>query len=239
MRQTLLLAIFAIIVSTSCDHLGERVRGNGKLKVEERNVSNFTSVSSFGEYDVYLSQGAAYSVRVEAEENLLPYIEIVADGDELKIRTKDGYWLSNTTDLKIFITAPAYSRVKTFGSGNIFSQGKLNNTSPIELEVSGSGDVKVELNAPEVHAELKGSGNIDLGGETRTFTGSIMGSGDIRASNLKTENASVDIMGSGNADVYASVKLDVDIKGSGDVRYRGEAQTSSSINGSGSVKKVD
>ena len=217
----------------------ERVRGNGNIKIEERAVSNFSSVSSFGEYDVYLSQGAAYSARVEAEENLLPYIEFVMEGDVLKIRTKDGYWLSNTKDLKVFISAPAYSKVKTFGSGNIYSQGKLNNTSAIELELSGSGDIKADLNAPEVRAELRGSGNINLDGETRIFTGSIMGSGDIRAADLKSETTSIDIMGSGNAEVYASVKLEVDIKGSGDVKYRGNAQTSSHIAGSGSVKKVD
>ncbi|HYF31401.1 MAG TPA: head GIN domain-containing protein [Chitinophagaceae bacterium] len=239
MRKITILSLLAIIVLTSCRYVGERVRGNGNLKTEDRSAANFTSVSSFGEYDVYLSQGTSYSVRIEAEENLLPYIETIVDGDMLKIRTKEGYWLSNSTDLKIFVSAPAYSKVKTFGSGNILSQGKLNNTSAIELEVAGSGDVKVEVNAPEVRADLQGSGNIDLSGETRTFTGSILGSGDIKAANLKSENANVDITGSGNADVYASVKLDVDIKGSGDVRYRGSAQTSSNVAGSGSVKKVD
>lgn len=240
MRSTLLFLLISTLAFTACNYVGgERVRGNGNLKTESRPATNFTGVSSFGEYDVYLSQGPTYSVRIEAEENLMPYIETQVDGDVLKIRTKDGYWLKNTTDLKVFVSAPAFSKVKTFGSGNIFSDGKLNNTSAIELEVAGSGDVKVELNAPEVRADLQGSGNIDLKGETRNFTGSILGSGDIRAGDLKSENANVDIAGSGNAEVHASIKLHVDIKGSGDVRYHGNASTSSNIMGSGSVKKVD
>lgn len=236
----MIFLLLSAFLYPSCDFVGgERVRGNGNLKTEDRQAANFTSVSSFGEYDVYLSQGASYSVRIEAEDNLLPYIETQVDGDVLKIRTKDGYWLSNTTNLKVYVSAPAFTKVKTFGSGNIFSQGKLNNTSAIELEVAGSGDIKVDLNAPEVRADLQGSGNINLGGETRSFTGSILGSGDIRAGELKSESANVDITGSGNAEVYASVKLDVDIKGSGDVKYRGAAQISSNVAGSGSVKKVD
>jgi hypothetical protein len=56
---------------------------------------------------------------------------------------------------------------------------------------------------------------------------------------LQSENTTVKIYGSGNADVFASVKLDVHVAGSGDVRYKGNAQTSSSIAGSGSVKKID
>jgi hypothetical protein len=239
MRQALILSILSLFVF-SCDYVtGERINGNGNLKTEQRPETNFTSISSYGEYDVYLSQGAAYSVRIEAEENLIPYIETFVEGEVLKIRTKDGYWLKNTSDLKVFVAAPTFSKVRTSGSGDIFSDGKLNNTSNIELETSGSGDMKVEVNAPEVRADLHGSGNINLSGETRTFTGSILGSGDIKAGNLKAEGVNVKITGSGSAEVFASVKLDVGITGSGDVRYHGNAQTTSSITGSGSVKKVD
>lgn len=235
-----LLFLFLLFSIASCKHMGgERVKGNGNERTEDRSVGSFTSVSSFGGYDVYLTQGSAYSVKIDADENLLPYIETVVEGDVLQIRTREGYWLDTRRDIKVHISAPSYAKVKTFGSGDIISENKLNNTSAIELELAGSGDIKVDVNAPEVRAELRGSGNINLGGETRSFTGEIRGSGDIRASSLKAENVDIDIAGSGSADVYASVKLNVDVKGSGDVKYRGGAQVSSDIAGSGSVRKVD
>lgn len=240
MKNILLLLSLAVITLPSCDYVnGERIRGNGDIKSDERQATNFSSVSSHGGYDVHLTQGSGYNVKVEAESNLLPYIETVVDGDVLEIRTKDGYWLSSKRNMKVYITAPSFAKVSTFGSGNIVSESKLNNTSAIEMEVAGSGDIKVDINAPEVKAELRGSGNIILNGETRSFGGSIRGSGDIRASGLKAETVDVDIAGSGNADVFASVKLNVDVKGSGDVRYQGGANVSSDIKGSGSVKKVD
>jgi Putative auto-transporter adhesin, head GIN domain len=240
MRKLFLLSLLATAGFMSCDYVtGERIRGNGNIKTEDRQVSSFNNVSSHGAYDVYLIQGAAYSLRIEAEENLLPYIDTHVDGDVLEIETKDGYNLSTRRDMKVYITAPAYNTVKTFGSGNIISQARLNNTSPIQMEVSGSGNIKVDVNAPEVKAEVRGSGNIDLQGETRSFTGEIRGSGDIKSPNLKAENVTVDIGGSGSADVYASITLNVDIKGSGDVKYRGGADVRSHITGSGNVKKVD
>lgn len=241
MRKILFLSlIMAVSVFTSCRFVnGKRVKGSGNSRNEARSVSNFTSVSSFGEYDVYLTQGSTYSVTIEADDNLLPYIETVVNGDVLEIRTKEGYWLSTRHDPKVHITAPAFTKVKTFGSGDIISENKLNNTSPIAFEVSGSGDVKVEVNAPEVRAQMNGSGSINLGGETKNFEGEVNGSGDIRAGDLKAETVTVDIAGSGSANVYASVKLNVDVKGSGDVKYRGGAQVSSDIAGSGSVKKMD
>ena len=240
MRNVLIFSLITILFTTSCDYItGERVRGNGNLKTEQRSESNFTGVSSHGDYDVYLSQGSSYSVRIEAEENLIPYIETFVDDNVLKIRTKDGYNLDNSTDLKVFVSAPSFATVKTSGSGNIYSDGRLSNTSPIEVEVSGSGDVKVTLNAPEIRAELNGSGNINISGETKNFTGSILGSGDINAGELKSEGVDLKITGSGNAEVYASVKLNVGITGSGDVRYHGSPDTKSSITGSGAVRKID
>jgi hypothetical protein len=240
MKNIIFLAVLAVISLPSCDYVhGERVRGNGDIKSEDRQATNFSSISSHGGYDVHLTQGAGYAVKVEAESNLLPYIETSVNGDVLEIRTKEGYWLRSKKNMIIYVTAPSFTKVSTMGSGNIVSESKLNNTSPIEMEVAGSGDIKVDINAPEVKAELRGSGNIIVNGETRMFSGTIRGSGDIKASNLKAENVDVDIAGSGNADVYASVKLNVDVKGSGDVRYQGGANVSSDIKGSGSVKKVD
>lgn len=241
MRKVFFLSFIAVLSITSACHYigGERVKGNGNEKGEDRSVGNFSSVSSHGAFDVYLTQDSGYSVRVEADENLLSYIETYVENGVLEIRTKEGFNLDPRGDMKVHISAPTYSKVKTFGSGNIITENKINNSTAIELELSGSGDIKVDLNAPEVRAELRGSGNINVGGETRSFTGAIRGSGDIHASNLRAENVDIDIAGSGNADVYASMKLNVDVKGSGDVKYRGGAQVSSDIAGSGSVKKLD
>ena len=98
----------------------------------------------------------------------------------------------------------------------------------------------MDLHAPEVQAEMSGSGDINLSGEAKKFEGSLSGSGSIQAMNLKTEETSIRISGSGDADVFASAKLDVRVTGSGDVRYKGGVQqVTSNITGSGSVKKMD
>ena len=94
--------------------------------------------------------------------------------------------------------------------------------------------------APEVAAGLSGSGKIKLSGQTQKFSGDVSGSGDIRAMELMAEESNVQISGSGDVDVYSSVKVSANISGSGDIRYKGGAQVvSSNISGSGGVKKID
>src|SRR3712207_4048429 len=96
MRQIVLIALLAVLSFASCKYVGaERVRGNGTYIAEERAAGNFHSISSFGSYDVYLTQGTGYKVHVEADDNLLPYIETVVENNVLEIRTKKGYWLSS------------------------------------------------------------------------------------------------------------------------------------------------
>jgi hypothetical protein len=240
MRNLLFVLLSAAVLTGSCRFVGgERVRGNGNLQTENRSQAGFKGVESYGSFDLFVSAGATTAIKIEAEENILPYIETYMDGDILKIDTKDGYWLSPKRPVKIFVTAPDYRRIKTFGSGNIIGETKITGTQKLDLGVTGSADIKMEVDAPEIDADISGSGNIQLNGKTRVFHSTVSGSGDVRAYDLMAEETKVRIAGSGNADVYASVSLDVNVAGSGDVRYKGNGRVSSNIAGSGNVKKVD
>ena len=240
MKQILLVLVVASISLPSCwDAFGKRVRGNGNTTTEDRSINDFSAISSYGPYNVYLTQDSSYKVTLEAEDNLLQYIETHVENGELKIRTRDGFHLSPRKTIHIKVSGPSFSSIKTVGSGDIITESQINNTSAISLEATGSGNINAKLNSPEVKAEITGSGNVSLEGETKNFEGEILGSGNIKAYDLKSESVKVEIMGSGNAEVFAAVKLNVEVSGSGDVKYKGGGQVSSSIHGSGSVKKVD
>lgn len=241
MKKYHLSVISIALLMSACDYIGgERIEGSGNLTTQERAITGFSAVKSSGSFDVYLSSGATQSVRIEADDNLHEYIETTLNGTELDIDTKEGYRLDSDKDIKIFLTSPQFDKVHLSGSGNIISQSQIVGNAKIDLSVSGSGNIKVDLRAPAIDAHMSGSGDIDLSGEAKKFEGSLSGSGNIRAMNLKTEETSIRISGSGNADVFASTKLDVHVTGSGDVRYKGGVQqVTSNITGSGSVKKVE
>ena len=240
MRNFLLLLASVAVLAGSCRFVGgKRVKGNGNMRTEERPQTGFKGVESYGSFDLFVSNGPTATIKIEAEENLLPYIETHIDNDILKIDTKDGYWLRPQRSVKIFVTAPDYRRIRSYGSGNIIGENKIACTGKLDLGVTGSADIRMEVDAPEVDADISGSGNIQLNGQTKLFHGTVSGSGDVRAYDLKAEETRVRIAGSGNADVYASVSLDVNIAGSGDVRYKGDGKVNSNIAGSGNVKKVD
>jgi hypothetical protein len=221
----------------SCDH--RQVRGSGNIVTEKRRVENYREIEVKGSMDVFLTQGPLEEAVIEADDNILPYLELVNEGDRLIIRTKRNTSLNMHDDIKVRLTAPDIRGLSLSGSGNIKLVNTLDNTSSLKINLSGSGDISGAVHAPEVKSNITGSGNILVGGETRDLNVSIAGSGSFEGKNLMAENADVNIAGSGDADLHASVSLNAHIVGSGDVNYKGNPQVSSKVVGSGSVHKRD
>lgn len=199
-------------------------------------LAGFREVDLSGGMNLFVSQGPDYSIRIEAESNLMQYIEVERDGAELEIGVKDGYNLKPTTGIKVYVTAPSFDGLSIAGSGSIRSETKISGND-IDLSISGSGSMLLDVQSPKISTDISGSGSVLLSGATRSFDASINGSGDVKAFNLLSETAEVDINGGGNVEVAASRELDVEISGSGDVVYRGNPSVKTSKHGSGSVRK--
>ena len=241
MRKYNWLLILLLPAMVSChEFMGKRIRGNGNTKTEERTVSSFKNVEVSGAFNVFVSQGALAPVKIEGDENLLGYIEVLQEGDRIIVRTRHGFNLSPSAEINIYVTAPVYSDIDVSGACNITGQTKINNSEDLALHVSGAGNIKMEVDAPSLKAEVSGSGAIDLKGQTKDVDLEITGAGHAHCFDLLSENTKVDITGAGDAEVYASVKLDADLTGAGSVKYKGNASNvNQHVGGAGSVRKVE
>jgi hypothetical protein len=86
---------------------------------------------------------------------------------------------------------------------------------------------------------INGSGDVLMGGKAGSFQLQIRGSGDVKALDFACESVSVNIAGSGDAQVHATESLVVKIVGSGDVQYKGNPQKlSQKVAGSGELRKI-
>ena len=240
MKKLLFWSLIIMIAASGCRQVfGKRIRGNGHIQTETRTASSFNSVDVSGAIDVYVKQDSVSSIKVETDENLLQYIDVQNDNGTLYIHQMKGFWLKPTRSIKVYVSGSNFKRFEASGACDIISENKVTGTEGIDIDLSGASDVKMELKAPKVYAELSGAGTIELKGETKDFTVKGSGSTDIKCFELMAENVSIKISGAGDADVFASVKLDVRVSGAGSVQYRGNANVSQSVSGAGSVKKVE
>ncbi|MBO9201491.1 MULTISPECIES: head GIN domain-containing protein [Niastella] len=239
MKKTAVVLFVALIAFTSCFWHGHRVKGNGHMTTETKQFGDIKGVELHSSFDVILIQGSPSGIKIEAEENIISHIEMHVENDVLNIETEDNIWLQPRKHVRIYVTSPEFNTIKSHGSGNIKAETKITSSNKLKLGASGSGDINIEVDAPEIAASVSGSGGIELKGETKKIYGDVSGSGNIKALNLMAEESDLNVSGSGNVQVYSSVKLHANVSGSGDVKYKGEAKTSTNISGSGSVKKVD
>jgi hypothetical protein len=240
MRKIFLWSLTILVFASGCnDMMGRRVRGNGHITTENRTVDQFNSIDVSGSIEVYVKQDSVRSVKIEGDENILQYIEIHTEGETLSIHTRNGIRLQTTRKIKVYVSNASYKDFEASGACNIYTENKITSSGKLSIDLSGASKVKMDLKAPEIYAGSSGSGHIELSGETKNLKVDGTGSTDIRTFNLLAENTDVEITGSGNAEVFASVKLDVHVSGAGSVKYKGNASVSQDISGAGSVKKVD
>jgi hypothetical protein len=229
------------IFLAACDGLGgKRVHGNGNIKTEDRSVSDFKNVEVGGAAKILVSQGDHPAVKIETDENLLQYIEVRQEGNKIYIREKRGFNLRPTHEIRVYVTAAVFNSIDASGACDIIGETKITNAEALELQVSGAGDIKMEVDAPKLSAEVTSSGSVNLKGQTKEVSYELTGAAQAHCYDLLAENTKVEISGAGSAEVYASVKLDAQVSGAGEVKYKGNASTvNQHVSGAGSVHKAD
>lgn len=238
MKKNLFLYIplLAFVLLLSSFLQNERIAGNGDVKQEDRQATKFKNIGTSGTFKVYITQGNSHSVKVEAESNLLPYIETKIDGEDLEVRVKKGYNIKPTKTINIYVTMAEVKELAASGSGGFYSKGNLK-TDKLELAVSGSADADLDVTSQHMEVAVSGASNVKLKGSATKAEYAISGKADIDAFDFQSDDVEIGISGSGNANVNAQKKLDVGVSGMGNVKYKGNPVIIQSVSGMGKIAK--
>lgn len=231
------LLIFLWIVGTLSGCSGV-VTGSGTVKSETRQVGQFHGVEGRGSLDIVVSRASDASVKVEADDNLLPLITTeVKDGTlivDLKASRAD-----SKNPLKVEVTVPKLDHLNLGGSGTLTTSGEIDSPS-MSLRCGGSGKLSVSGAYGELDCQLGGSGELKVKGTAETASFTVGGSGTAEASELQvTGKCQVVLAGSGTASVWADGPLNVTMAGSGKVIHKGKTdKPTSAITGTGTITRV-
>jgi len=232
----LLLSASLLFISTACAQWGsEKVRGNGNMVTNSRDVGSYEGVQLVGSLNVELISGNEGNIKVQAESNLQEHITTEVKNGKLRISTKEGFNLNPKDEILIIVPVESIEEVSVTGSGDIWTKDQLK-ASSMKVQVTGSGDLKLDLEVKDLKGMVTGSGDIELKGKSQNFECTVTGSGDFEAYNLRAENVEARVSGSGDIMVYAGKTLKASVSGSGDIVYKGNPEKQDfKTNGSGSV----
>ncbi len=238
MKKTILIVACLLMAFTSANAQWwnkDKVKGNGEVVTKNRSVGDYDGVQLVGSMNVVLVAGNEGELTIEAESNLQEYITTEVRNNVLKISHDDDVNLHPTKEIKITVPFRDLSEVSLTGSGDIWNDDVIK-ADNFEMQVTGSGDIMLNLDVRDLEGQITGSGDIKVKGRAQNFECKVTGSGDFKAFDLRAENVEARISGSGDIQVNAAESLKASIGGSGDVVYKGNPKKEDfKTSGSGSV----
>jgi hypothetical protein len=264
-RVWMVLVVLAVALSTLGCWVGTvyiggfgTVPGSGKVVEEEREVSDFTGVELETLGNLIIELGDEEKLRIEAEDNLLQYIETEVHGGELKIGHRHKVTLVPTESIYFYLTVKELDTILVSGAGNVkvpdleVAEFSLNisgagdvdmedlRTNVLEVNISGGGNVDIEdLNADVLKVNISGAGDLYIGdGEVTEQEITISGAGNYKARGLESAEADVRVPGFGSATIRVRDHLEVKISGAGSVKYVGSPTVEEEVSGVGNIEQI-
>lgn len=233
----------------------------GQTSASKKHLTNlhFQEIDVKSSLTVILSQGSQGSLDIQGDDSLIPYIQTTIQNNVLYISFSGTAMLQNIAlfaSLRIYVTFVDLTKIHCSGSSDIQGNSLLK-FNILDIHVTGSSDLKLNLIGTSVNIHASGSSDINLISDTNTLTTQVSGSSDVKLSgktntlkaivsgasdfqafNLKAQFADIKLSGSSDAQITAVKELKYDVTGASDLEYRGNPritkankQVSSTING--------
>jgi hypothetical protein len=188
---------------------------------ETVDVEGVTRLKVKGAFNLYLYQGDLESMRIEGNEDLVKKLKVNQQGDILELSLEEeNMRLFGKEGIQVHLTLAELRQLQFEGAGNIQSREQFDVTD-FWVNGNGVGNIELELDADKVTAKLNFVGNMVLKGFADQFDLSNEGVGNIDASQLSVQKATVNSSGIGAVSVHCEGELSLKVSGIGTVSYTG------------------
>ena len=224
-----------LLTYNNCFAQFKKVKGNGNVTTKTHSTSDYHKIDVIGFMDVKLEKGTEGTITVKTDENIHEYLSIDSNNGVLKIKIKNNINISTKKGLHITVPFIDIDNVSLTGSGDVITDDQIK-SDQFEVEVTGSGDMVLDVNANGIDAKVTGSGDIKLTGSATELEIKVTGSGDFDGGSLISQNVEAYVSGSGDARVVAKKSIKARVNGSGEINYSGNPGTSDTkVMGSGDI----
>jgi hypothetical protein len=185
--------------------------------------------------NLIIEQTGSESLKIEAEDNIIPLIKTSVSGKELVIKLAPGSLISNKP-INCYVTVKDLKGLRVSSSAS--ASCKELTTDKLDINMSSSGRANLAVHANELNADLSSSAVLKISGDAVKQNIKVSSSGNYGAENLLSKECTVRASSSGSATVSVSDLLNVNISSSGQVNYTGKPEIHQEIASSGSLNNI-
>jgi hypothetical protein len=177
MKKTLFI-ILTILLFISCEKPSDCIKSSGPIKSKVFTGLTFSKLLVNKRINVVLIEGAEHKVEVQTGENLINDIEVIVEGELLKLSDNTTCnWVRDYGNTIVYITAPNITQINSKTEQNITSEGVLHypNLHIISTNSNdgysgvGTGDFYLNIDNESLIVENNDLGRYFVIGNTQTL----------------------------------------------------------------------
>jgi hypothetical protein len=196
------------------------IGGSGNVVTQEMPLTGFDEVAVSHAFGVDIRQGDTFSVVVRVDDNLVQSLEVVKEGNTLKIGLKPGQSVRNAT-LQAEVTMPELAGLDLSGASQVTITGLTSAKRVLVVDTSGASHLRGDIEAGNASFDLSGSSEVTLSGSAQDVTIDASGGSEADLSAFSVVDANVEASGGSQVTVNVSGRLDADASGGAEVYYLG------------------
>ncbi len=189
-------------------------------KMVTKEVGDFSEIKVFDLIEINLIQSEENRVVIKGDHS--EDVRIINDDGTLKLRMNlNTRFRGEDTHIEVYFTN---IDVIDANEGARITVNTVLTQPQIELRAQEGGSIVIGLDVDHTKIKAVSGGIIEASGLSKYQEISLNSGGIFEGKNLKTQRTKIGILAAGEADVYASEKVDVKITAGGDVYIYGEPE---------------
>lgn len=213
------IVVLTILVVFPYVTFSQVAKGNGKIKTDIRELTGFTKLIVQGSFELYLTQGEAEGVRIEADENLVEFFQTRMDDKTLYITMSAD--LKKSSQLNVTVSFKELQQITLLDEIGLKSE-KVLQFSNITIINSGLSKIEMEMYASSCSIELNDGSFALLKGYSEVFECKLHDESELQAAELQTDYCKVKASGLTEVNINVQKELALMATGQSNVYYVGD-----------------
>jgi len=233
-----LLLLSVLLAGCAAGFSGLVATGSGHTITREVDVAGFDMVDVSSAFNVDLQQGEEFKVALKADDNFMPHVRAVKDGNTLRVDLDPDFpgarsWKIGTLEARI--TMPDLRELRLSGGSHGSVVGF---TRDLDANLSGGSWLKGTLAAGTLDLVASGGSNFRLDGSAQELIARGSGAGRFELADLRAGNGRINLSGGSSAQVNVLGQLDYDLSGGARLEYAGRPRVGqATASGGASVRQ--
>ncbi|MFY7811519.1 MAG: head GIN domain-containing protein [Flavobacterium sp.] len=215
-KITAILVLFTAFFTSCVVNTG--VNGNGEVITDSRAISTeVTNIEVSKAIEVKITQGDVAKLEVNADSNILQYIETSIDGNTLDIDIKDN---SNLDQFQatVYVTLPNIYQITTSSASTVKGKNTII-TKELTLKASSSSRIELAIETEQLTVDTSSASEVILSGKAINTQYESSSSSSIKAGKLQANHVIARSSSASDIACYPIINLDAKASSSGTVSF--------------------